>query len=45
VSALLAVAFFGEIPSWATIVGGVVLLAGIYVALTARSRATAAAPG
>ena len=45
VSALLAVAFFGEVPSWATIVGGVVLLAGIYVALTARSRATAPAPG
>lgn len=45
VSGLLAVAFFGEIPSWATIVGGVVLLAGIYVALTARSRATAPAPG
>jgi drug/metabolite transporter (DMT)-like permease len=39
VSALLAVAFFGEVPSWATIVGGAVLLAGIYVALTSGSRA------
>jgi drug/metabolite transporter (DMT)-like permease len=39
VSALLAVAFFGEVPSWSTIVGGLVLLAGIYVALTSRSRA------
>jgi drug/metabolite transporter (DMT)-like permease len=45
VSALLAVAFFGEVPSWATILGGAVLLAGIYVALTSGSRATVEARG
>jgi drug/metabolite transporter (DMT)-like permease len=45
VSALLAVAFFGEVPSWSTIVGGVVLLAGIYVALTSGSRAAVEARG
>jgi drug/metabolite transporter (DMT)-like permease len=45
VSALLAVAFFDEIPSWATIAGGAVLLAGIYVALTDRSRVAASGRG
>jgi drug/metabolite transporter (DMT)-like permease len=37
-SALLAVAFFGEIPPWTAVVGGVALLAGIYVAVTATAR-------
>jgi len=45
VSALLAVLFFGEVPSWSTILGGVVLLAGIYVALTSGSRAAVEARG
>jgi drug/metabolite transporter (DMT)-like permease len=41
VSALLAVAFFGEIPSWVTLAGGAVLLAGIFVALTTGTRVAA----
>ena len=41
VSALLAVAFFGEIPPWTAVAGGLVLLAGIYVALTDRPRVAA----
>jgi len=37
-SALLALAFFGEVPPWTAIVGGGMILAGIYVALTAQAR-------
>jgi drug/metabolite transporter (DMT)-like permease len=38
---LLALAFFGEIPSWWTAVGGVLILAGIYWAITGQARADA----
>ncbi|HEX8099811.1 MAG TPA: DMT family transporter [Actinomycetota bacterium] len=34
VSTLLAMAFFGEIPPWTAVLGGALLLAGIYVAVT-----------
>jgi drug/metabolite transporter (DMT)-like permease len=34
---LLALAFFGEVPGWWTVVGGVVLLAGIYWAITSQA--------
>jgi drug/metabolite transporter (DMT)-like permease len=37
-SALLALAFFSEVPPWTAVVGGGMILAGIYVALTARTR-------
>jgi drug/metabolite transporter (DMT)-like permease len=37
-STLLALAFFGEVPPWTAVVGGVLILAGIYVAVTARAR-------
>jgi drug/metabolite transporter (DMT)-like permease len=37
-SALLALAFFGEVPPWTAVVGGGMILAGIYVALTAQAR-------
>jgi drug/metabolite transporter (DMT)-like permease len=45
VSALLALGFFGEVPPWSTVLGGVVLLAGIYVALSDRARVAAEGPG
>lgn len=35
-STLLALAFFGEVPPWTAVVGGLLILAGIYVAVTAR---------
>jgi drug/metabolite transporter (DMT)-like permease len=35
---LLALAFFGEVPSWWTAVGGVLILAGIYRAITSQGR-------
>jgi drug/metabolite transporter (DMT)-like permease len=38
-STLLALAFFGEVPPWTAVVGGVLVLAGIYVAVTAQGRA------
>ncbi len=38
-STLLAIAFFGEIPPWPVVAGGVLILAGIYVAVTAQGRA------
>ena len=37
-STLLALAFFGEVPSWSTVVGGVLILVGIYAAITAQAR-------
>ena len=37
-AALLALAFFGEVPPWTAVVGGGMILAGIYVALTAQAR-------
>jgi drug/metabolite transporter (DMT)-like permease len=37
-STLLAVAFFGEIPPWTAVIGGALILAGIYVAVTAQAR-------
>ena len=36
-ASLLALAFFGEVPSWWTAVGGVLILAGIYWAITAQA--------
>ncbi len=45
---LLGLAIFGEVPPWTAVVGGVLILAGIYVALNAqargRRRAAAAVP-
>jgi drug/metabolite transporter (DMT)-like permease len=35
-ASLLALAIFGEVPSWWTVVGGAFVLAGIYVAVTAQ---------
>ncbi len=35
-STLLGLAFFGEVPPWTAVVGGLLLLAGIYVALTSQ---------
>ncbi|MCA1831798.1 MAG: DMT family transporter [Actinomycetota bacterium] len=37
-AALLALAFFSEVPSWWTVLGGVLILPGIYVAVTAQAR-------
>src|SRR5205807_2214002 len=36
-ASLLAVAFFAEVPSWWTAVGGALVLAGIYLAVTAQA--------
>src|SRR5439155_7879163 len=38
-STLLALAFFGEVPPWTAVLGGVLVLAGIYVAIVGASRA------
>jgi drug/metabolite transporter (DMT)-like permease len=38
-STLLALAIFGEVPPWTAVLGGVLVLAGIYVAITGSSRA------
>lgn len=35
-STLLALAFFGEVPPWTAVLGGVLVLAGIYLAVTSR---------
>jgi drug/metabolite transporter (DMT)-like permease len=40
VASLLALAIFGEVPSWTAIVGGVVILSGIWVVLSAQARAS-----
>ena len=37
-STLLALAFFGETPPWTAVLGGLLILAGIYVAVTAQAR-------
>jgi len=37
-ASLLALGFFGEVPHWTTAVGGALILAGIYVAITAQGR-------
>jgi len=37
-STLLALAFFGEVPPWTAFLGGALILAGIYVAVTAQAR-------
>lgn len=39
VATILALAFFGEVPAWTAVVGGAVILAGIWVVLTAQARA------
>jgi drug/metabolite transporter (DMT)-like permease len=39
VATLLALAFFGEVPSWPAVAGGVVILAGIYVTISAQAHA------
>jgi len=44
VSTLLAIAFFGQIPSGWTILGGVLVLAGIYVAITGERWVTGVPP-
>jgi drug/metabolite transporter (DMT)-like permease len=38
-STLLALAFFGEVPPWTAVLGGLLILAGIYLAVTAQGRA------
>ena len=43
-ASLLALAFFGEVPRWWTAVGGVLILAGIYAAITAQARAEVPVP-
>jgi drug/metabolite transporter (DMT)-like permease len=35
---LLALAFYGEVPPWTATVGGLIVLAGIYVAIAAQGR-------
>jgi drug/metabolite transporter (DMT)-like permease len=35
---LLALAFYGETPPWSAVVGGAIVLAGIYVAISAQGR-------
>jgi drug/metabolite transporter (DMT)-like permease len=42
---LLALAFFGETPPWTAVAGGVLVLVGIYVAITRRRRGPAVAAG
>ncbi|MBI4260966.1 MAG: DMT family transporter [Actinobacteria bacterium] len=41
---ILALAFFGEVPSWSALVGGPLVLMGIYVAIRAQGRRVAPAP-
>lgn len=38
-STILALALFGEVPSWSALVGGALILIGIYIAMTAQARA------
>ena len=38
VASLLALAFFQEVPSWPAVAGGVVILVGIYVTISAQAR-------
>jgi drug/metabolite transporter (DMT)-like permease len=39
---LLALAFFGEVPRWTAFIGGALILAGIYVTISAQARRRAA---
>ncbi len=41
VATILALAFFGETPSWAALVGGALILGGIYVTISAQARRAA----
>lgn len=43
-ASLLALAFFGEVPPWSAVIGGALVLAGIYVAVTAQARRPVEAP-
>lgn len=43
-ASLLALAFFGEVPPWSAVVGGALVLAGIYLAVTAQARRPAEVP-
>ncbi len=43
-ASLLALAIFGEVPPWSAVIGGAVILAGIYLAVTAQARRPADAP-
>lgn len=43
-ASLLALALFGEVPPLLAVLGGLLVLAGIYVAVTAHARADVAAP-
>jgi drug/metabolite transporter (DMT)-like permease len=38
-STVLALAILGEVPPWTVVIGGLVVLAGIYVAIVGPSRA------
>lgn len=39
VASILALGIFGEVPGWPAVVGGVLILAGIYVTISAQTRA------
>jgi drug/metabolite transporter (DMT)-like permease len=39
VATALALLFFGEVPSWPAAAGGVVILAGVYVTISAQAQA------
>lgn len=41
---ILAFAFFAEVPRWTAFVGGAVILAGIYVTISAQARRATVAP-
>jgi drug/metabolite transporter (DMT)-like permease len=43
-ASLLALALFGEVPPWSAVIGGAVVLVGIYMAVTAQARRPADAP-
>jgi drug/metabolite transporter (DMT)-like permease len=43
-ASLLALALFAEVPPWSAVIGGAVVLAGIYLAVTAQARRPAEAP-
>ncbi len=43
-ASLLALALFGEVPPWSAVLGGALILTGIYVAVTAQARRQADAP-
>jgi drug/metabolite transporter (DMT)-like permease len=45
VASLLALAFFGEVPSLPAVVGGAVILAGIWVVISAQARASSGPVG